>query len=174
MPHESSIDGYLISDDPARLDLGAIHAYLARSYWSTGIPREIIERALRRSLCVGAYAPAGGQVGLVRVVTDYATFAWLCDVYVLEAHRRRGLSKAMMRAVMSHPDLQTVRRFTLATRDAHGLYAQFGFAPVAKPESQMEKRPPLPWQQVGAGLAQLSVSVPPPSNPPRPGGYSSS
>ena len=148
MPHESSRDGYLISDDPARLDLDAVHAYLSRSYWSTGIPREIIASAVRHSLCVGAYAPAGDQVGLVRVVTDYATFAWLCDVYVLEAHRRHGLSKAMMRAVMSHPDLQTVRRFTLATRDAHGLYAQFGFVPVAKPESQMEKRQPQPWQQL--------------------------
>jgi GNAT superfamily N-acetyltransferase len=96
---------------------------------------------------VGLYTAGGEQVGFVRVVTDYATFAWLCDVYVLEPHRGRGLSKAMMRAVLSHPKLQTVRRLTLATRDAHGLYAQFGFKPVAKPESQMEKRQPQPWQQ---------------------------
>ena len=102
---------------------------------------------MRSSLCLGLYTAAGEQVGLVRVVTDYATYAWLCDVYVLEPHRGRGLSKAMMRAALSHPRLQTVRRFTLATRDAHGLYAQFGFTPVAKPENQMEKRNPQPWQQ---------------------------
>ena len=147
MPEETLPGGYLISDDPARLDVAAIHAYLTRSYWATGIPREIVERAVRGSLCLGLYIVAGEQVGLVRVVTDYATFAWLCDVYVLEPHRGRGLSKAMMRAVLAHPRLQTVRRFTLATRDAHGLYAQFGFKPVAKPESQMEKRQPQPWQQ---------------------------
>lgn len=140
-------DGYLISDDPARLDVGAIHAYLTCSYWAAGIPLEIVERSVRNSLCFGLYAAAGEQVGLVRVVTDYATYAWLCDVYVLEAHRGRGLSKAMLQAVLSHPRLQTVRRFTLATRDAHGLYAQFGFCPLAKPESQMEKRNPQPWQQ---------------------------
>ena len=87
----------------------------------------------------------------MRAVTDYATFAWICDVYVLEPHRGSGLSKAMMRAVMSHPDLRTVRRFTLGTRDAHGLYAQFGFVPVAKPESQMEKRQLQPWQQPARG-----------------------
>ena len=147
MPIETTCDGYLISDDPARLDAAAIHAYLTRSYWSDGIPLEAVEQALRHSLCVGLYTAAGEQVGLVRVVTDYASFAWVCDVYVLEAHRGRGLSKAMLRAVMSHPRLQTVRRLTLATRDAHGLYAQFGFTPVAKPQSQMEKRRPQPWQQ---------------------------
>jgi GNAT superfamily N-acetyltransferase len=147
MFQETLGDGHLISDDPARLDVAAIHAYLTRSYWAAGIPLEIIERSVRNSLCLGLYTAAGEQVGLVRVVTDYATYAWLCDVYVLEAHRGRGLSKAMLRAVMSHPRLQTVRRFTLATRDAHSLYAQFGFRPLAKPESQMEKRNPQPWQQ---------------------------
>ncbi len=143
---ETVVDSYVISDDPTRLDITAIHAYLTRSYWSPGIPREVVERAVRNSLCIGLYAATGEQVGLVRVVTDEASFAWLCDVYVLEAHRGRGLSKAMMRMVMSHPRLQTVRRLTLATRDAHGLYAQFGFQPVAKPESQMERRQPQPWQ----------------------------
>ena len=147
MPQETTVDGYVISDDPARLDIGAVHTYLSRSYWSAGIPRETVERAVRNSLCVGLYTAAGEQVGLVRVVTDEASFAWICDVYVLEAHRSRGLSKAMLRAVLAHPRLQTVRRLTLATRDAHGLYAQFGFTPVAKPESQMEKRQPQPWQQ---------------------------
>jgi GNAT superfamily N-acetyltransferase len=157
MPQETLVDGYLISDDPARLDAGAIHAYLARSYWAAGIPREIVERSVRNSLCVGLYTAGGEQVGLVRVVTDCATYAWLCDVFVLEAHRGRGLSKAMMRAVMTHPKLQTVRRFTLGTRDAHGLYAQFGFKPVAKPESQMEKRQPQPWQQPAAAKPPDSV-----------------
>ena len=147
MPVEATHEDYLISDDPARLDVGAIHAYLTRSYWSEGIPRDAVAQALRQSLCVGAYTPGGAQVGLVRVVTDYASFAWVCDVYVLEPHRGRGLSKAMLRAVMSHPRLQAVRRLTLATRDAHGLYAQFGFTPVAKPESQMEKRLPQAWQR---------------------------
>lgn len=147
MPEETTSDGYLISDDPARLDTTAIHAYLTRSYWAAGVPREIVERSARNSLCIGAYTAAGEQVGLVRVITDFATFAWLCDVYVLEPHRGRGLSKAMMRALIAHPRLQCVRRITLATRDAHGLYAQFGFKPLAKPESQMERRQPQPWQQ---------------------------
>lgn len=150
MPHEILVDGYLISDDPARLDVGAIHGYLARSYWAAGIPRKVVERSVRNSLCVGLYTAGGEQVGLVRVVTDCATYAWLCDVFVLEAHRGRGLSKAMMRAILTHPKLQTVRRFTLATRDAHGLYAQFGFKPLATPEAQMEKRQPQPWQQPAA------------------------
>ena len=147
MPEETTSDGYLISDDPVRLDLAAIHAYLARSYWATGVPREIVDRAVRNSLCIGAYTASGEQVGLARVVSDFATYAWLCDVYVLEPHRGRGLSKALMRAVLSHPRLQCVRRIALATRDAHGLYAQFGLTPLAKPESQMEKRQPQPWQQ---------------------------
>jgi GNAT superfamily N-acetyltransferase len=122
------IDGYEISTDPARLDIDAIHAYLARSYWSPGIPRDVVERAARNSLCFGLYEQAGGrQVGLARVVTDRATFAYLCDVYVLEEHRGKGLSKWLMRAVMSHPALTGARRAMLGTRDAHGLYARFGF-----------------------------------------------
>jgi GNAT superfamily N-acetyltransferase len=122
------IDGYEISTDPARLDIDAIHAYLARSYWSPGIPRDVVERAARNSLCFGLYEQAGGrQVGLARVVTDRATFAYLCDVYVLEEHRGKGLSKWMMREVMAHPALTGARRAMLGTRDAHGLYARFGF-----------------------------------------------
>ncbi|HTT58240.1 MAG TPA: GNAT family N-acetyltransferase [Opitutaceae bacterium] len=147
MPVEATHEDYLISDDPARLDVDAIHAYLTRSYWSEGIPRDAVEQALRQSFCVGAYTAGGAQVGLVRVVTDFASFAWVCDVYVLEPHRGRGLSKAMLRAVMAHPRLQAVRRLTLATRDAHGLYAQFGFKPVATPANQMEKRQPQSWQR---------------------------
>lgn len=143
MPHESQHEGYLLSDDPARLDVDAVHAYLSKdSYWAQGVAREVVERSLRHSLCLGIYTAAGEQVGLARVVTDYATFAWLCDVYVLDAHRKRGLSKAAVRMITEHPRLQSVRRIGLATRDAHGLYAQFGFAPIAHPESQMSRPNP--------------------------------
>ena len=125
---EDRTGDYEISTDPARLDLVAMHAYLARSYWSPGIPFDIVERAARNSLCFGLYErSSGSQVGLARVVTDHATFAYLCDVYVLEPHRGRGLGKLLMRAVMAHPSLTGARRAMLGTRDAHGLYAQYGF-----------------------------------------------
>jgi GNAT superfamily N-acetyltransferase len=125
---DAAANGYEIATDPARLDIAAIHAYLTRSYWSPGIPFAVVERAVRNSLCFGLYEKAGGaQVGLSRVVTDHATFAYLCDVYVLEEHRGRGLGKFMMRAVMAHPALSGARRAMLGTRDAHGLYAQYGF-----------------------------------------------
>jgi len=130
---------YEISTDPARLDVTAIHAYLTRSYWSPGIPREIVERALRHSLCFGVYeSSSGAQVGLARVVTDYATFAYLCDVYVLEGHRGHGLGKRLMRELMSHPALTGARRAMLATRDAHGLYAGFGFQEAGAAKNLME------------------------------------
>ena len=142
MAHELRHDGYLISDDPARLDVDAVHAFLTSCYWAEGIPRDTVARSLANSLCLGIYAADGKQVGLFRVISDYTTFAYLCDVYVLEAHRGRGLSKAGMRAYATHPRLQNLRRHHLVTKDAHGLYAQFGFAVVAKPESHMEKRTP--------------------------------
>jgi GNAT superfamily N-acetyltransferase len=142
MPHELSHRGYLISDDPQRLDVDAIHAYLTRSYWAEGIPRAVVARSLQHSLGLGIYAPTGEQVGLVRAITDYTTFAYLCDVYVLEEHRGRGLSKAAMRALATHPRLQNLRRLQLVTQDAHGLYEQFGFQRVAQPERHMEKRDP--------------------------------
>jgi GNAT superfamily N-acetyltransferase len=140
MPDGLQHNGYLVSDDPARLDVNAIHAFLTASYWAAGIPREVVERSLKNSLCFGAYTEAREQVGLARVISDYATFAWLADVYVLDAHRGRGLSKALMRAVASHPRLQGLRRFPFCTRDAHGLYAQFGFTPPTEPAIHMEKR----------------------------------
>jgi N-acetylglutamate synthase-like GNAT family acetyltransferase len=99
---------------------------------------ETLRRALRGSLCIGAYDPAGAQVGLVRVISDYATFCYVCDVYVLEEHRRQGLSKTMLAMVTGHPTLQGLRRWSLVTADAHGLYRQFGFTPVAQPERHME------------------------------------
>jgi GNAT superfamily N-acetyltransferase len=142
MPHELRHAGYLISDDPARLDVDAIHAFLTRCYWAEGIPREVVARSVAHSLCLGIYAPDASQVGLLRVISDYTTFAYLCDVYVLEAHRGRGLSKAGLRAYASHPRLQNLRRHQLVTLDAHGLYRQFGFVPVPRPERHMEKRDP--------------------------------
>jgi len=124
----SSTD-YEVSTDPSRLDVAAMHAYLSRAYWSREIPYATVERAARNSPCFGLYEKSSGkQVGLTRVITDHATFAYLCDVYVLEEHRGRGLGKLLMRTVMAHPALTGARRAMLGTRDAHGLYRKFGFA----------------------------------------------
>ena len=132
---------YEISSDPARLDLDVVHRYLSEeSYWARGIPRALVERAAARSLCFGVYAPEHGQVGFARVVSDQTTFAYLADVFVLPAHRGRGLSKRLMAAVTAHPELQGLRRWMLATADAHGLYRQHGFAALAQPERFMERR----------------------------------
>jgi len=146
------VNTYEISTDPSRLQLDAIHAYLTRSYWSPGIPKDVVARAIANSMCFGLYlrdpeTPGRDdtQVGFARVVTDKASFAYLADVYVLEAHRGQGLSKRLVEAVLGHPDLQGMRRFLLATRDAHGLYAQFGFRAPAKPENFMEIRTPPGW-----------------------------
>jgi GNAT superfamily N-acetyltransferase len=136
---------WVVSTDPARQDVDAIHAFLTRAYWSEHIPREIVDRAVRNSLCFGLFDGAA-QIGLARVVTDRATFAYLCDVYVLESHRGRGLGKWLIECVLAHPELQGLRRFNLATRDAHGLYAPFGFQPLAKPESFMERHKPGLYQ----------------------------
>lgn len=136
---DAAIDRYEISDDASRLDVDAIHAYLARSYWSPDIPRDIVERAARNSLCFGVYLrSSGAQVGFARVVTDHATFAYLCDVYVLEEHRGHGLGKALMRVAAAHPAVAGARRVMLATRDAHGLYRQFGFQDVVRNTNLME------------------------------------
>jgi GNAT superfamily N-acetyltransferase len=116
----------VITTDPSRFDLDAIHGYLARSYWAQGIPRDVVARSMEHSLCFGAF-DGDRQVGFARVVTDRATFAYLCDVFVLESHQGRGVGKQLMAAIMAHPDLQGLRRLALFTRDAHGLYRQFGF-----------------------------------------------
>ena len=142
------VNTYEISTDPSRLQLDAIHAYLTRSYWSPGIPREVVARAIANSMCFGLYdvqGPTDTQVGFARVVTDKASFAYLADVYVLEEHRRQGLSKRLVEAVLGHPELQGMRRFLLATKDANGLYAQFGFKAPARPENFMEIRTPPAW-----------------------------
>ncbi len=141
------VGSYTVSDDPTLLDLRAIHAYLQRSYWSPGIPFDVVERALRGSLCVGAYDSAGAQVGLARFISDYATFCYVGDVYVLEDHRGRGLSKAMLGMGVEHPMLQGLRRWSLVTADAHELYRQFGFTPVAQPERHMERLSPEIYRQ---------------------------
>jgi GNAT superfamily N-acetyltransferase len=138
LPHLELTQGeYSISTDPWRLDIDAIHAYLTRSYWAKGISKELVSKALQNSLCLGLYAGAA-QIGFARVITDKATFAYLSDVYVLEEHRGRGLGKWLMSVIVAHPDLQGLRRFSLATRDAQGLYRQFGFVPLAHPERHME------------------------------------
>lgn len=131
------MSAYEISTDSARLDVDAIHAFLTQSYWSPGIPRATVARAIANSLCFGVFWQ-GQQVGFARVVTDRTTFAYLCDVYVLEAHRGHGLAKQLMDRVMKHPDLQGLRRMMLATRDAHGLYAQYGFTALGAPDRIME------------------------------------
>jgi GNAT superfamily N-acetyltransferase len=121
-------DGYTISTDPSRLDVDAIHAYLTRSYWATGIPRATVARSLLHSVAYGLYAPDGAQVGFTRVISDWTTYAYLCDVYVLEAERGHGLGVWLVETVLAHPELQGIRRLSLTTRDAHGLYEKFGFS----------------------------------------------
>jgi len=128
---------YLVTTDPARLDKEFIHGYLTRADWSEGISRNVVERGIANSLCFGVY---GGdqQVGFARVITDYAPFAYLADVFIIESHRGRGLSKFLMECIVNDSRLQGFRRWLLGTRDAHGLYAQYGFKPLAKPERFME------------------------------------
>lgn len=138
---ERQCDGCLISTDPAKLDLDVIHGFLSRAYWCEGLPRDVLERAIRNSLCFGVYVN-GRQVGFARVITDHATYAYLADVFILEEHRAQGLSKQMMDVIMLHPDLQGLRRWTLLTRDAHGLYRRFGFVPPTMPERYMELTDP--------------------------------
>src|ERR1700742_3363012 len=121
---------YEISTDRSRLNVTLIHDFLRSSYWAKDIPREIVERSIEGSLCFGAYAD-GRQVGFARVVSDFATFGYLADVFVLTEHRGKGVGKLLMANILKHPQLQGLRRFLLATKDAHGLYAQFGFEAVA-------------------------------------------
>jgi N-acetylglutamate synthase-like GNAT family acetyltransferase len=130
--------GLTVSTDRARLDRGAIHEFLRGSYWAKGIPRELVDRAIDNSLCFGLY-DGDRLVGFARVITDSATFAYLSDVFVLESHRGRGLGTWFMECVLAHPDLQNLRRWMLATADAHGLYRKVGFTALSKPERIMEK-----------------------------------
>jgi len=127
---------YEISTDCARFDVDLIHDFLRSSYWARNIPREIVEKCIRNSLCFGAFAD-GRQVGFARAITDRATFAYLADVFIIPEYRGRGISKLLLRAIFDYPDLQGLRRILLATRDAHGLYAKFGFQPLTQVEYYM-------------------------------------
>jgi GNAT superfamily N-acetyltransferase len=130
-----------LDDDKARLDLGRIHGWLASSYWTPGIARELIERGIAGSHCLGAYAP-DGQVGFARTITDYASFAWLADVWVDESVRGQGIGRRMVQWFLDHPDFATIRRFALVTADAHGVYAGVGFQAPSRPERFMERLSP--------------------------------
>jgi GNAT superfamily N-acetyltransferase len=135
-------DGYLISTDPARLDREAIWRFLRTTYWSPGVARDVVERGIENSLVFGLYSADGEQAGFARVVTDYARFAWLADVFVLEGHRGSGLGVWLVETAVGHPQLAGLR-FVLATADAHGLYERFGFGPVDAARL-MERRGPKP------------------------------
>jgi GNAT superfamily N-acetyltransferase len=137
-PYEIQETNLLISDDPALLDRAFVHHFLSEhSYWARGVPREMVDCSLEHSLCFGVYRD-GQQIGFARAVTDFATFAWLADVFIVEDNRAKGIGKKLVAAVLGHPRLQGMRRFLLGTRDAHGLYARFGFQPLAYPERFME------------------------------------
>lgn len=132
---------FLISTDKTKLNIGVIHDYLSKeSYWAKNIPSAIVKKSIKGSCCFGIYHKKE-QIGFARVVTDHATFAYIADVFILNDYRGKGLSKWLMEAIMNHPHLQGLRRWMLATRDAHGLYAQFGFLPLDKPERIMGLRP---------------------------------
>jgi GNAT superfamily N-acetyltransferase len=128
--------GFEISTDPARLDVALVHEFLRASYWAEGRRRSVVERSIEHSLCFGGYH-AGRQVAFARVVSDRAVFAYLMDVFVVPEFRGHGISKALMRAILDHPDLQNLRMFLLGTRDAHGLYERFGFRPLADPDRML-------------------------------------
>ena len=132
MVNERVPDGYIISTDPARLDLAVIHQYLSKdAYWAQNIPLDVVQRSINNSFCFGVYYN-NEQIGLARLITDKATFAYLCDVFILPAHRGKGLSKALMQSIHDHPDMQGLRRWMLGTKDAHALYAQFGWTPLSE------------------------------------------
>ncbi len=138
---------FLISTDPGLIDLEAVHAFLSAAYWCKGIPRDTLARGIKGSIAFGVYDTgpephaAAKQVGFARVLTDRATFAYLADVFIVEGYRGRGLSAWLIEVILAHPDLQGLRRFCLLTRDAHGLYARFGFKPMADPGRYMERDP---------------------------------
>ncbi|MBL0182198.1 MAG: GNAT family N-acetyltransferase [Chitinophagaceae bacterium] len=139
--YETIKGDFIISTDKTKLDVVLIHRYLCtESYWAKNIPMPIVEKSIEGSLCFGIYHK-DKQAGFARVITDHATFAYLADVFVVEKYRGRGLSKWLMEVIMNHPGLQGLRRWLLATKDAHGLYAQFGFTPLDKPERIMGLKP---------------------------------
>lgn len=144
MVHARCDGEILVTTDPARLDLDTIHGFLAGSYWATGVPREVVERSIRNSICFGAFE-GDRQVGFARVISDRATYAYVADVFVLDRHRGRGIGKRIMACIISHPELQNLRLWTLFTRDAHGLYRQHGFREARYPDRLMERRSERPY-----------------------------
>jgi GNAT superfamily N-acetyltransferase len=141
----STDSGYIITDEPQRLEFAAVHAWLSGSYWSPGITRAQVEQAARHSAVVaGAYQPYGGQVGYCRAVSDRTRFAWVADVYVHPDHRGKGVGRAMVSFLLSHPELADVETWHLGTRDAHGVYAVLGFGPLPHPDRMMQLRRPTP------------------------------
>lgn len=142
-------DGFEVDDDGRRLQLDVVHDFLRQAYWSTGVPQDVVTRALRNSLVVGLYAPDGRQAGMARAVTDRATFAWIADVFVLPQYRGRGLGRFVVEALLEHPDLKGLRRMMLATADAHDLYRRYGFEEVAEPEIYLARLVP-PAELYGA------------------------
>jgi N-acetylglutamate synthase-like GNAT family acetyltransferase len=137
MHHLWSQGDYEISTDPARVDVGTVHEFLTNSYWAKGIPLETVQRSIENSISFGVYR-GQQQVGFARAISDLATFAYLADVFIVPSFRGRRLSRWLMECIVSHPDLQGLRRWMLATKDAHGLYAKFGFTPIKNPDSWME------------------------------------
>ena len=140
---------FLISTERVRLDLHAIHAFLTDCYWAKGIPKEVVARSIKHSLCFGMYL-GEKQIGFARVISDYATYAYIGDVFVLEEFRGQGLGKWLMQCIMEHPWLQGLRRWSLVTRDAHGLYQQLGFRPLKAPERWMELHRPDVYIRLGS------------------------
>ena len=134
-------DEYLLSTDKSIIDVEAVHHFLSHSYWAQNIPVEVVQKSIDNSLCFAIYHQQR-LIGFARAISDFATFAYLADVFILPGERGKGLSKWLMEIIMDHPQLRGLRRFTLATRDAHGLYAQFGFTPFDKPDRWMQKHDP--------------------------------
>ncbi|HEY1425453.1 MAG TPA: GNAT family N-acetyltransferase [Caulobacteraceae bacterium] len=160
MPFETSHGDFTLSDDLQRFDLPRAHRWIAGdSYWAAGIPFPVFARSVRGSLTIGAYAPALGMAAMARVVTDRATFGWICDVFVDRRCRGQGLGKAIMAYIDAHPDLRGFRRMHLATRDAHGLYAQFGFEPLTGVDRWMEIRRRDPYG-VSPAIRRAPASAP--------------
>jgi len=152
-PYEVRRGELAVSDDPARLDLGLVHRFLAASYWAAGIPEEVVRRSVAGSLAFGLYRLPPGeaerQIGFARAVTDRATYAYLADVFVLDGERGQGAGTFLVEAVMGHPDLQGLRRWSLVTRDAHALYRKFGFTPLAAADRHMDRLDPEVYRRNG-------------------------
>lgn len=147
---------FLLSTDPSLIDVNAVHGFLREAYWCKGIPRGTVERAIRNSLCFSIF-DGQKQVGFARIISDFATYAYLADVFVIEEYRGRGLSSWLMECIVGHPELQGLRRWTLATRDAHGLYAKYGFTPLRSPASFMERHDPEVYAKAGPASETIKV-----------------